>query len=348
MIHIETSEYHWNGPIQNLPGFDKKYKNIVDYILTITDEIWEQKDISLIYDTYDENIVIHHGAAITKGVQTVIDGTIKMLASFPDRKMHGEAVIWSADERGHFYSSHRIASTATNKGDTAFGKATGKQIFFRTIADCAIANNEIYEEWLVRDNLAIVEQLGFDPVEMAKRNRDYSGKKSLAYGVRPKQLNGHQSQYDQSKDEELILSLFLHAWKERSEEEICRHYTPDSVIHSIQNKDHTAATNAAFVLSLLNSFPDAVISVERLTSNKGKNRTEVAARWLLTGTHSGSGFFAGASGVPVMAIGISHFILKGGLITEEWTILDAFDVLCQIHADTGGDIPLTESEMSVE
>jgi hypothetical protein len=53
--------------------------------------------------------------------------------------MNGEAVIWSMDEEGHFYTSHRIASTATNEGDTVYGKATGKKVFFRTIADCKIA-----------------------------------------------------------------------------------------------------------------------------------------------------------------------------------------------------------------
>jgi hypothetical protein len=57
MIHIETSEYHWKGPVQHLPGFDKKYRNIVDYILTITDEIWEQKAISVIHDTYEETLL---------------------------------------------------------------------------------------------------------------------------------------------------------------------------------------------------------------------------------------------------------------------------------------------------
>ena len=84
-------------------------------------------------------------------------------------------------DNGHFYTSHRIASTATNEGDSVFGKATGRKVFFRTIADCKIANNKIYEEWLVRDNLYLIQQLGFDPVEMAKRDYRYKNKYSLAY-----------------------------------------------------------------------------------------------------------------------------------------------------------------------
>jgi hypothetical protein len=82
--------------------------------------------------------------------------------------------------------------------------------------------------------------------------------------------------------------------------------------------------NASFVLSVLASFPDAVVTVERITSNKRKEDTELAARWMITGTTGGGGFFTGAVDVPVILRGISHFILKEGLIAEEWTVFDAF------------------------
>ena len=51
MIYIENDIYTINGEHQDLPGFDDKYVNLVDYILKITDEIWEQRAIWVIYDT---------------------------------------------------------------------------------------------------------------------------------------------------------------------------------------------------------------------------------------------------------------------------------------------------------
>jgi hypothetical protein len=162
MIFTEEVEYKLNEGKQNLPGFDAKYLNIVDYILKITEEIWEQRAIWVIYDTYGTDIPIHSGAGTVCGVEEVVRGTLKTLSSFPDRKMGGEAVIWSTIGDNHFYSSHRIGSTATNLGDTVFGKATGKKVFFRTIADCLVTENRIVEEWLVRDNLHLIQQLGFN------------------------------------------------------------------------------------------------------------------------------------------------------------------------------------------
>ena len=102
MIFIETEKYYLNGDRQNLPGFDEKYFNIVDYVLKITDEIWEQRAVGVIYDTYSEDIIIHSGALRILGVEEVVKGTIKTLAAFPDRKMDGETVIWSKVDEKHF------------------------------------------------------------------------------------------------------------------------------------------------------------------------------------------------------------------------------------------------------
>jgi hypothetical protein len=53
-------------------------------------------------------------------------------------------------------------------GPTAFGPATGRQVRVMTIADCVVEQGVITGEWLVRDNHALVVQLGFDPIEAAR------------------------------------------------------------------------------------------------------------------------------------------------------------------------------------
>jgi predicted ester cyclase len=324
--------------MQALPGFEDKYHNIVDYILKITEEIWEKRAIWEINNTYTKDVVIHSGARKVAGIDAVINGTLETLSSFPDRKMKGEAVIWSMDDEGHFYTSHRIGSTATNEGASAFGKATGKKVFFRTIADCKVANNKIYEEWLVRDNLYLVQQLGFDPVEMAKRDQRYKNKMSLAYQPAPISTNNTVIQFDHSIDEELILSLFK-TWNERAYSDFNHYYTEQSLVHAVCNTKLTGAPSvAAFVKNLLDSFPHAEVTVKRITSNQTNNKTELAARWTIRGMHNGNGFFKGSTGIPVIVMGISHFIIKDGKITEEWMVFDGFDVLCQIHANDGIDL----------
>ena len=229
MTYIETQKFERDGLRQNLPGFDNKYHNIVDYVLKITEDIWEKREIEVINDTYEKDILIHTGARKINGVEEVIKGTVDTLASFPDRKMGGETVIWSTDNKGDFYSSHRILSTTTNLGDTVFGKSTGKKIFFRTVADCKIANNKIYEEWLVRDNLHILLQLGFDPVEMAKKDVTYN-EKSVSLSVNASKAKEAQNL---SHPEDLVYSLINNVWKNKQYSNLEYCFSEESTLHAI-------------------------------------------------------------------------------------------------------------------
>ena len=85
-------------------------------------------------------------------------------------------MIWSGDDEKGFLSSHRILSFGTHLSDGYFGKATGKKFTVRCIADCACLNNQIIDEWLIRDNAGIVKQLtGQTPKEFAQFLIDREG-----------------------------------------------------------------------------------------------------------------------------------------------------------------------------
>lgn len=332
MIYAEIEEYKLNGEVQNLPGFKLGHKNIVDFILKITEEIWEEKNIDYIYDTYEKDIVIHSGARVINGVDEVIKGTYNTLKSFPDRKMGGETVVWSVDENGNFYSSHRIGSNATNLGSTVYGEATGKKIFFRTIADCHISENKIFEEWLVRDNLHLVKQLGFDPVEMAKRDGRY---KDYPIDISPNGTDILQEEraLNVSKANDLVISLFKEVWKKRDFKNLDQYYADSAILYAICEEDVTTKSGLQnYFENLISCFPQAEISLERISSNKKGNGYEVAARWKMKGEHKGQGFFGVPSGKSVSLPIISHYFVQDGKIAKEWLVFDGFDALCQIHS----------------
>ncbi len=331
------------GSKQALPGFDPTYTDIVDYILKITHEIWEERGIGVIYDTYDEGITLHSGASTIHGINSVISGTLETLHAFPDRRLVGEAVIWSAEQTTKFYTSHRIGSTATNLGLSAFGQPTGKRAFFRTIADCVVSANKIEEEWLVRDNLHLIQQLGYDPVTLAKQAKKYS---LNALPHVPFVAENRVGQYrpapvgdDAPTDSAALLyNLFQHVWNGRYINEVGTYYHPTATLNGICDQLYRGvAAIQTYLINLFASVPQGVVQVERITSNPGEEGDAVAVRWRLTGLHLGNGFFGPASGKPVNILGISHFSIQGGKISQEWTVFDGFDVLCQIHGHS--DVP---------
>jgi len=130
--------------------------------------------IELCLKYYAPDSLIHTQGGQIIGAQIVVDNTHSTLKAFPDRVLDPDNVIWSKDapqpgsDNPVFYSSHLITSKMTNLGPSEFGDATGKKIKVITIADCACRDNVVFEEWLVRDYAAIVQQMGFDVDEKAK------------------------------------------------------------------------------------------------------------------------------------------------------------------------------------
>src|SRR5699024_917027 len=89
MVDSRDDEGYLNIPERNfkkqsMDGYGE-YDNIVDYIVRITRQIWKEKDIGLIYDTYSHGVQIHRGLINSHGVHEVISGTLQTLQSFPDR-----------------------------------------------------------------------------------------------------------------------------------------------------------------------------------------------------------------------------------------------------------------------
>ena len=158
-----------------MKGFDQKYKNFPDYILKITKQIWENKDVESIAQFYTDNIPVRSPFGVTYGNKPVIDATYATLKEFPNRQLLGEDVIWNGNDDLGYHSSHRILSKGTHLGDGSYGKPTNKDIYYRVIADCACKNNQVYDEWIVRDQGAMVRQIGFTPKEFAQMIIDKEG-----------------------------------------------------------------------------------------------------------------------------------------------------------------------------
>lgn len=326
---------------QKMKGFDSDYNDFVDYIIKITHRIWEEKGIGIIYDTYHNNVTMHLSSSNSVGIDKVIAGTLQTLHGFPDRKLIGQNVIWSNHGKDGYMSSHKILSTATNLNDSEFGPATNKKINFRTVVDCAVENNRIYEEWLVRDNLWIAKQLGCDVCELAKsmarRSISSNGINQTRYGM-GSNMKGQffPKKYTAQDDSigELVKEMISKMYQYRLFNEVTNYYCENAVVHYICDKDLLGHTQIqGMFINLFASFPNSEFIVDRITVNdtKEKNVFDVAVRWRINGVHEGIGMFGPASNKPVEFMGITHYKIKNRKIIEEWFTYDGLDVLRQIY-----------------
>ena len=322
-----------------MKGFDPKWNDFPDYIYGITREIWEERGIATLHHYYSDDIPVHSPGSVVRGNQGVIGATMATLAEFPDRRLLGEDVIWSGSPEEGMLSSHRIFSTATHTGDGVYGRATGKTLGYRIIADCHAINNQINDEWLIRDQGAIVRQLGLDPKAYAADLIEREG--GAANCVKPftPEIDIEGPYKGRGNDNEWgakyadILSRIMGADMAvipQAYDEGCQLELPGG----ITAHGHDAADN--FWMGLRASFPNATFTIEhQIGRNDDLMPPRAAIRWGLYGKHEGWGSFGVPTGADVYIMGACHaeFGLRG--LRREYVLFDETAIWKQIILKTG-------------
>jgi hypothetical protein len=328
-----------------MKGFDPKFANFPDYIIGITKEIWEDRGLATLHEYYAPNIVVRSPGSVVLGNQNVIGATMATLAEFPDRELLGEDVIWSGSPEEGMLSSHRILTTATHMGDGVYGAASGKRLVYRVIADCHAKDNAIDDEWLIRDQGAIVRQMGWDPKEYARDLIAREGGGAACIKPFAPEIDEVGPYKGRGNDNE---------WGVRHAEILTRIMGADvAVIKS--EYDRAVASEFAggvsgngwdpverFWMGLRAAFPTATFEIHHQIGRDDANMPPRSAiRWSITGTHDGWGAFGKPTGAQVHVMGASHVefgeVVPGSpKLRRECTLFDETSVWKQILMQTEG------------
>ena len=317
-----------------MKGFDKKYKNFPDYILKITKQIWEGKDVDSIGEFYTDNIPVRSPFGITYGNKPVIEATYNTLKEFPNRQLLGEDVIWNGNDDKGYHSSHRILSKGTHLGDGFYGKPTGKDIYYRVIADCACKDNQVYDEWIVRDQGAMVRQIGYTPKEFAQIMIDKEGGLEKAKKLFDKNDIKPSDYYpinvEKSSPGENYSKILSKVFEEGYD---FKDYNRASNIYWPGNKlGHGREDISKFWNSLKDIFTDIKFTIEHVGYLDESNKNPRASiRWFLEGFHSNdSEDYGKKTNSKLFIMGINHVELNQDGIIREWVLFDEVAIWKQI------------------
>jgi hypothetical protein len=272
------------------------------------------------------------------------------LAEFPDRTLYGEDVIWSGnpeDGRG-MLSSHRLVSTATHTGDGAYGRATGKRLRYRILADCHAKDDRIDDEWLIRDQGAIVRQMGWDARDFARDQIAREGGPEACIKPftpardvpGPYKGRGNDNEWGARLADTLtrIMAADIGVIAQ-SYDRAANLFYPGGV----EGLSHGDADR--FWMGLRAAFPSATFTLHHVIGREDPMLPPRAAvRWSLDGTHSGWGAFGAPTQAPVHVMGITHaeFGPWGGIdgrhgwgIRRDYTLFDETAIWKQLLLHTG-------------
>jgi predicted ester cyclase len=325
-----------------MQGYDPEFESLPHYILEITRRIWEGRGIDLIRRWYGADCLMHTPGGPARGVDAVVAGTLETLASFPDRRLLGEDVVWSGDDRTGFLSSHRLASVQRHRGEGMFGPPTGRVVRYRTIADCECHENRITEEWLVRDNAAIAAQVGLDVADHAARLAEAEAQA----GRTPWQLtdaakagiSGARSTDMRTDPLATELAGTLgRIWNEAELRALPVLYHEAANWHGPRGETRFGPGDLDdWYVGYLAAFPGARFSVDHAVVLREAGRpVRVALRWRLEGTHGGRGAFGVPTGARILILAITHLELLGTRIAREFTLIDELALWKQIKGQSG-------------
>ncbi len=323
-----------------MKGFSQRWKDFPDYILGITKEIWEDRGIATLDHYYAPDVIVRTPMGVSVGNQASMNATMAVLSELPDRQLLGEDVIWSGSpENGDLLSSHRLLSTATHGRDGLYGPASGKQLRYRIIADCAAKDDTIYDEWLIRDNGALARQIGWDVREFARHLIEQEGgAEKASHPYRPTEGEtvyytgcGNDHEIGQ-RYEDTLRALMRGDFSavQRDYDRACQIEMPG------YRSDHGWPAVDGFWLPLRAAFPDATFDIHhRIGLSDDGFPDRAAIRWSLTGRHEGYGPFGPPSGADVHIMGASHAEYGPWGLRREFVLYDEIAVWKQILLHTG-------------
>jgi hypothetical protein len=281
------------------------------------------------------------------GAEAVVRNTIKTLAAFPDRNMNADGLVIGGDTETGYYSSHRIGSQMTNLGPGDFGPATGNSADVVTIADCVIRDYVIVEEWLARDNLHLVEQLGLDAHTIAKaqaaiepdapslawRNEQLQRLRSLPPAARMKYPENPMAEPGL-----FAAAVISDLWDHRNAKHVSDAYASSCVLNVPPGQKIEGRSKAKnHFTRLLASLTDTRGTLDHhCVSCRDNNELDLAIRWTVRGMHVDGGFDCPGDGAELLILGISHWRLDKSGIVEDWTLYDQLAIMRQIYAQQPG------------
>lgn len=319
---------------QPMAGFEPRFTDIVDYIVRITDEIWTDRAIGYIRDTYDPACTVYSSYGVVRGAEAVVKSTIAGIAAVPDGDTNHLNVAWSGDEDQGFYTAHLGYGGGINRVDTAYGPATGRRYTNRFAADCISRANKIHTEWLVRDSGACVRQLGFDLDEAAQMIAKVPS--SETYIQIPGQGIITAPVHRANSVEAWAQALFDDVWNERRLDRLGQFYAADVIVNSGGGRT-LQGLNAlsTLIVQILASIPDGKLEIGHVCWSEETDGVIVAVRWTLSGSSAHGGLLGNKwpAGRQVFMMGSSHLRLDGPLVIEEWTVFDEVAVLAMAYRD---------------
>ncbi|SDI81082.1 SnoaL-like polyketide cyclase [Salipiger marinus] len=313
-----------------LAGFDAQWQDASAYLDTLTRDLWEGRRLDRTPDLMAPQVVSHGGLGWLQEPEVVGADLAARLAAFPDTRLLAEDTLWHAPAENALMAAQRFHVITRHDGAGLYGPATGRDLGFLQMAERYCVAGRVQEEWVLRDEAAILSRLGIGLEEGARWRLVTAPDRSDPPAPRPAgQGNGNPWGQTLGDLIDRVMGGELSA--------LDRQYDPAAELFlpgSVQGCGPREAE--AFWIGLRAAFPSALFHVEHLMGAEDPLAPPRATlRWRLAGRHDGHGTFGMPTGAEVDILGMTHAEFGPDGLRREWTLYDTPGIWAQILRATG-------------
>jgi predicted ester cyclase len=289
-------------------------------------EVWNKGNYGVAYEVIDPDFVVHGagGQVVKQGPDGVIGLVKTWRTAFPDGQMTIDGLI----AEGELVTA-LLTWRGTHRGDFYGIPASGNKVEVTSIGTDRIVNGKVVAGWGEVDMLGMMQQLG--AISLVPQRQVGAQARSATQEWAIARVQTQQSA-SASVDNKAILLRFIQAineWDMNVVKEVVDvtnyiEYNPSLRVTSF-GESVQAYAMLRIALPDLQFVPDPDLLV--------CEGDLVAARWVATGTHTGSALFGmSPSGKRLDWTGIDFSRISDGKIVESWLCADILRLAQQLGA----------------
>ncbi|MBI1924864.1 ester cyclase, partial [Candidatus Poribacteria bacterium] len=289
------------------------------------EEVWNQRKLSVVDEIISPTFVRHIPPnPDIRGPEGLKQYAIALLTGFPDFHLTTEDMIAEGDK-----VVNRFTARGTHKGEFLGIPPTGKPVIATGIGIFHIVGGLIEEDWLLLDNVGLLQQLGVIPP---------AGGEDYTWGV-PMGVTGAAGAPEANKA--LDRRVFEEVFNQGKLSVVNEIFSPNYLRHEPPNPEQVLGVEGfkQFVTAFLTGFPDLHLTMEEQIAEGGN----VVPRFTFRGTHTGEFLGIPPTGKKVMITGISIHRFADGKLVESWTKIDQLGLLQQLGVIPTPGAPTAET-----
>ncbi|MCA0945226.1 ester cyclase [Salipiger pacificus] len=311
-----------------LAGFDPRWQDAGQYLSALTRDLDEGRRLDLLGAMLAPELISHGGSGALAEPEVLGAELAARIAALTGPRLRLEDRLWQATGANTLYAAERFHVTARHGGAGLYGPPSGRPVQFAQMSERLCVSGQLTEQWVLRDEAAILRQVALTPEEGARLR--------LAGGA-PEPRASHYTGGGTGDPWGAALAELLTRVMSGEVAALARQYDPAAELFLPGAEIGCGPREAeVFWIGLRAAFPSARFEIEQALGTEAPLATPRAClRWRLIGRHDGQGAFGAPSNAPVDILGMTHAEFGPEGLRREWTLYDAPGVWVQILRATG-------------